>query len=61
MLTAADARTNTSSANYKAGYNAGKAAGTISIPKLWCRAGGGDNRFADGDYSISISGGWGGG
>ena len=84
-VTAADARVNTSSANYKAGYNsgrsqgqadvkanpgsyglesggsysngynAGKAAGTISIPKLWCRADG-DNRCAEGDYNISISG-----
>lgn len=30
MLTAADARTNTSSANYKAGYNAGIASVTVS-------------------------------
>lgn len=36
-------------------YNAGRAAGTISIPKLWCRADG-DNRCAEGDYNISISG-----
>ena len=33
-VTAADARVNTSSANYKAGYNAGKSAAAISIPIL---------------------------
>lgn len=31
MLTAADARTNTSSANYKAGYNSGRSQGQADV------------------------------
>ena len=52
MLTAADARANTSSANYQAGYNAGYSAGRTTV-----KSGSKDyNYVSNGRYSFTVPG-----